>query len=292
MHPAVTLPPGLRLTRNEHGRQFLQIDHPAVQARIALQGAHIIECTPAGQPPLLWMSRADPCKPGTALRGGVPICWPWFADERDGPAHGIARTSEWHLQHVHADNASVLVSLRLPQEDVARQLPDESWAVEIEFVLGEQLAIALSTTNTGEQRQQLSQALHSYLPVADIEQAEVTGLQGFTYMDKVLGGSTATQQSDLRFSGETDRIYVNHTGQVKLHTGDDLLCIDRQGSESLVVWNPWQDKGNRLSQFPADGYRSMVCIEAANAGPDRRMIEPGSTHTLGTIIGRGCRDRA
>lgn len=288
MNSAVTLPPEITLTRNEHGRQFLQIDHPAVQGRIALQGAHIIECIPAGQRPLLWMSPTDRCEPGAALRGGVPICWPWFADERGGPAHGIARTSDWQLHIVQVESDSVQLMFRLPQEEIVRQLPRENWAVDVEFVLGADLKIALTTTNTGLEPQRLSQALHSYLPVANISDVEITGLQGSTYIDKVRDGATARQQSALRIEREVDRIYLNHHAEVQLRAGDDELRVRRQGSESVVIWNPWQDKSSRLSQFPADGYRTMVCIEAANAGPDGRTLEPGSTHTLSTVISRSC----
>lgn len=280
------LPPGVRLTSNEHGRQFLHVEHPAVQARIALQGAHIIDCIPAGQQPLLWMSPTDPCQPDTALRGGVPVCWPWFADERSGPAHGIARTGNWQLHEAQADHASVRLVLRLATEDIARLLPDEGWAVEIEFRLGKELDIALTTTNTGREPQRLSQALHSYLPVADIDEAEITGLQGCAYIDKLSDGATVIQSSALRFTQEVDRIYFNHGAELQLRTGDDSLSIRRDGSMSVVVWNPWQDKSIRLSQFPPDGYRTMVCVEAANAGPDGRMLAPGETHTLRTVISR------
>ncbi|WP_285276482.1 D-hexose-6-phosphate mutarotase [Halopseudomonas bauzanensis] len=282
------LPPEVRLISNEYGRQFLDIKHPAVRARIALQGAHIIDCVPAGQPPLLWMSPTDPCRPGTALRGGVPICWPWFADERSGPAHGIARTSDWQLQEVQVDNASVRLLLSLPQEDIVRQLPNENWAVEVEFVLGAELKIALTTTHTGTAPQPLSQALHSYLPVADIEDADITGLLGCAYIDKLQEGATVIQQSALRFEGEVDRIYFNHGADVRLCAGDDALCVHREGSESVVIWNPWREKASRLSQFPVDGYRTMVCIEAANAGPDGRILGPGDRHTLSTVISRSC----
>lgn len=285
MLQTVTLPPEVQLSSNEHGRRFLHIKHPAVQACIALQGAHIIECIPTGQPPLLWMSAVDPLKPGTALRGGVPVCWPWFADERDGPAHGIARTSDWQLLEARADSLSVHLVLRLPREEITRQLPDVGWAVDIAFTLGAELEIALTTTHTGNKPQRLSQALHSYLPVADIAHVEVNGLQGCAYIDKV-SGATFTQQAAVRFDGEVDRIYFDHGADLQLHSGTDVLHIRREGSHSVVIWNPWLEKSSRLSQFPDDGYRTMVCIEAANAGPDGRTLEPGSTHTLKTVISR------
>lgn len=279
------LPPELRLVANEHGRQFIHIDHPAVQARIALQGAHIIQCTPAGQRPLLWMSPTDPCKPDTALRGGVPLCWPWFADEREGPAHGIARTGNWDLVDARVESETVHLALGLAPETITRQLPDEAWVVRVEFRLAHELEIGLTTTNTGTRPQRLSQALHSYLPVTDIDDVEIKGLLGCAYIDK-LQGATLVQEAPLRFAQEVDRIYLDHHGEIDVHTGDDHLRVSRAGSESVVVWNPWQAKAVRLSQFPPDGYRTMVCVEAANAGPDGRVLAPGESHTLATRIGR------
>lgn len=279
------LPPELRLVANEHGRQFIHIDHPAVQARIALQGAHIIQCRPAGQRPLLWMSPTDPCKPDTALRGGVPLCWPWFADEREGPAHGIARTGNWDLVDARVESETVHLALGLAPETITRQLPDEAWVVRVEFRLAHELEIGLTTTNTGTRPQRLSQALHSYLPVTDIDDVEIKGLLGCAYIDK-LQGATLVQEAPLRFAQEVDRIYLDHHGEIDVHTGDDHLRVSRAGSESVVVWNPWQAKAVRLSQFPPDGYRTMVCVEATNAGPDGRVLAPGESHTLVTRIGR------
>lgn len=283
----VRLPPEIRLDGNPGGREFLEVDHPAVRARIALQGAQIIECVPAGQGPLLWMSPIDPARPDTALRGGIPLCWPWFADERAGPAHGIARTSPWQLRRAESDPQGVRLLLELPEEQIHRQLPGEYWAVHVEFVLGDSLSVTLTSTNTGTRTQKLSQALHAYLPVDDIHQARITGLEGVAYIDKVQRGAVHYQQEPIEFTTETDRVYFDTSGEVVLSDGSgEALCVQRAGSQSVVVWNPWLDKAKRLSQFPPDGYRHMVCIEAANAGPDGRLIEPGQSHALSTRIRR------
>lgn len=277
----------LQLLRNIHGREFLEIRHPAVQARIALEGAHLVSCVPAGQGPLVWMSPVDPEVPGRPLRGGIPICWPWFGDERDGPAHGIARTSQWVLKGCSSAPHQVRLVLELPEGEIARQLPAESWHLEVEFVLGQGLQVCLTTTNTGSRPQPLSQALHSYLPVQSIHDTEIWGLDGCRYADKVTGVSDNLQQGAVRFTGEVDRIYHGHQSPVQLHDGSaHFFQVSREGSQSVVVWNPWIDKGSRLSQYPSDGYLSMVCIEAANAGPDGRILEPGESHTLSTEIKR------
>lgn len=277
----------LQLRRNIHGREFLDIHHPAVQARISLEGAHIVACTPAGQGPLLWMSPVDPEVPGRPLRGGIPICWPWFADERDGPAHGIARTSPWILKGCSSSAHQIRLLLTLPEAEIIRQLPDESWRVEAEFVLGQGLQLSLTTTNTGDKPQSLSQALHSYLPVDSIHKTQIWGLESCRYADKATGVAENRQQGPVRFEGEVDRIYHGHQGPVQLHDGSKVFIqVSREGSQSVVVWNPWIDKSARLSQFPPDGYLGMVCIEAANAGPDGRVLEPGESHTLCTEIKR------
>lgn len=281
------MPEEARLAVNEHGRQFLDVEHAAVRARIALQGGHIIHCAPTGQQPLLWMSPDDPCKPDTALRGGIPVCWPWFGGERDGPAHGIARTAHWRLRLAEADSRSVRLVLELPAEDISSRLPDEHWAVELELVLAASLKVNLITTNTGSKEQKLSQALHSYLPVNDIGNARIHGLEAAQYQDKLKDGAVFTQSGALQVGGEVDRVYFDTDAEVQLSDGaGPPLLVQRGGSESVVIWNPWIDKSKRLSQFPVDGYRGMVCIEAANAGPDARVLQPGQCHVLSTTISR------
>lgn len=277
----------IKLARNAQGRAFLEVSHPRVQARIALQGAHIVSCVPKGQGDLLWMSPTDPEKPDTALRGGIPICWPWFGNERAGPSHGIARTSEWALKGVNDAGDRLHLSLELPEEAIKARLPDENWRVVVDFELGQALSVSLTSTNIGQHQQRLSQALHSYLPVSDIYQTRIWGLEGAKFIDQLTVVAQNHQQGPITFHGEVDRIYYDHQSPTQLDdAGAHYLLVEREGSNSVVVWNPWIDKSKRLSQFPHDGYRNMVCIEAANAGPDARELAPGQSHTLKTIIRR------
>ncbi|UAW99916.1 D-hexose-6-phosphate mutarotase [Halopseudomonas nanhaiensis] len=258
-----------------------------MQARIALEGAHIISCVPAGQGDLLWMSPVDEQKPGTPLRGGIPICWPWFGNERPGPSHGIARTSRWNVAKVLDTGSDVVLTLELPRSDIKAQLPDEDWSLQVEFVLGKSLRMSLTTVNTGSKPQRLSQALHSYLPVRDIREARIWGLEGAEFLDQLTGVDRVRQQGAVTFSGEVDRIYQGHSATIQLEGGSEhYLIVQRQGSQSVVVWNPWVDKSARLGHFPPDGYKTMVCIEAANAGSDGRVLAPGQSHRLQTEIVR------
>lgn len=277
----------ISIDRNIHGREFISINHPAVQARIALEGAHIVSCKPADQGELLWMSPSDPEVPGSPLRGGIPICWPWFSNERAGPAHGIARTSHWVIKSSSATLHQVSLVLELPTAEISRQLPGEHWQLEAEFILGQSLSVTLTTRNIGTEPQVLSQALHTYLPVTAIQDTQLWGLEGCHYIDQVSGVPDNVQQGAVIFSEEVDRIYYGHQTAIQVQDGSDqLLGVTRSGSASVVVWNPWIAKSQRLSHFPPEGYLTMVCVEAANAGPDARIVEPGDTHVLATEIKR------
>nr|WP_231701581.1 D-hexose-6-phosphate mutarotase [Halopseudomonas xinjiangensis] len=287
MDEAASLPENIQLVRNEHGRAFLDISHPRVKARIALQGAHITSCVPTGQGDLLWMSPENDARPDRPIRGGIPICWPYFGNERPGPSHGIARTSDWRLTGAVDTGDMIRLSLELPRGIIKHHLPDDDWQLQVEFELGSSLSIALRTTNSGGRAQVLSQALHSYLPVRDIHETRLWGLEGAEFFDQLTGVDHHRQQGPVTFSGEVDRIYHGHASAIQLDdSSQHYLVVTREGSESVVIWNPWTDKSQRLGQFPADGYKTMVCIEAANAGPDHRVLAPGESHTLVTQISR------
>lgn len=277
---------GVLRVPNRHGREFIEVEHSLVSARISLEGAHIVSCVPAGQEPLLWLSPDEPELPGTSLRGGIPLCWPWFGSERPGPAHGIARISAWELKDVSVGEDGVKITLVLPQGEIVRQLPGEPWQLEAEFLLGQDLQVALTSANRGSVMQPLGQALHTYLPVSDITRSRISGLHGINYRDQ-LTGSEELQQGDVRFAEEVDRIYHGPVGTLRLLNGNHgRIEVKGSGSLSTVIWNPWQSKSRRLGHFPADGYRHMLCIETANAGPDRRLLQPGQTHVLSATISR------
>ncbi|WP_409524981.1 D-hexose-6-phosphate mutarotase [Nitrincola sp. MINF-07-Sa-05] len=282
----VSLPDFAVLECNSRGREYLCIRHPLVNARISLTGAHLVSCRPAGQADLLWFSEADDELPDTALRGGIPICWPWFGNDRpDALAHGIARTARWELLSVESFPDHVRVIMGLSEELIATALPDESWVVQVAFELGQMLKVSLKSRNVGTAVQPLSQALHTYLPVRDIDQVELVGLSGVKFFDKLTNEERQESNERLSIRGELDRIYHGYNGPVTLTcAGMPDRTIDREGSSSLVVWNPGPKKSSVLSQFPADGYRRMICVEAANAGPDRRLLAPGETHILTTTI--------
>jgi glucose-6-phosphate 1-epimerase len=277
---------GVALVCNAHGREFIEISHSLLCARISIEGAQIISHVPVGQEPLLWLSPEEPELPGIPLRGGIPLCWPWFGDDRQGPAHGIARISKWEIEDVAVSESSVRIILVLPQAEITRQLPAEQWNLKVELLLSDELEVRLTSTNCGTQPQPLSQALHTYLPVSDIHHSRVVGLNGLSYVDQ-LTGKVTEQQGDVQITEEVDRIYFGDIGTLRLLDGDKgRIDVECAGSCSSVIWNPWQDKARRLKHFPSEGYRQMLCIETANAGTDTRHLQPGETQVLTTRISR------
>lgn len=276
---------GVTRLRNSNGREFIEVAHPRVSARIALEGGHLVTCVPAGQKPLLWLSPEEPEVPGKPLRGGIPLCWPWFGNERPGPAHGFARTSLWQVESVVVTDEKVQISLELPPAEMAIHVPDEHWNLRVQFTLASDLQVTLTSTNTGGTAQTLGQALHTYLPVSDITQVELEGLDQIIYLDQ-LAGKEEVQLGPVRFTQEVDRIYHGAIGVLQLKDAGETIAIAGSGSSSTVIWNPWVEKSRRLGHFPKEGYREMLCIETANAGPDRRTLQPGQSHSLSAKVSR------
>jgi D-hexose-6-phosphate mutarotase len=262
-----------------------RVKTPFATATVALQGAHVMTWQPAGQKPVIWVSKLAKYAPGKSIRGGVPVCWPWFgphASEASFPGHGFARTVPWALVATKAlPDGRVRLEFELTQTDATRaQWPHASTVRNI-ITVGEELEVALETTNTGKAPFQLGQALHTYFVVGDIRKATVAGLEGCDYLDKV-GGGRPRQQGPVTFTQETDRIYLGTHGCCGIldPVMDRTLLITSTGSRSTIVWNPWTEKAEKMGDFGAEGPWGMVCVETANAAEDVIMLAAGETHRL------------
>lgn len=263
----------------------VRVTTPLANAAITLQGAHVTHWQPAGQQPVIWVSEQAKHAPGKSIRGGVPVCWPWFgphAEHAHFPAHGFARTLPWALRHTKAlPDGRIRLEFELMQNDATRAQWPHSSIVRNTITVGEELEVDLSTTNTGDTPFQLGEALHTYFAVGDIRQATVAGLEGCDYLDKV-GGGRRRQQGQVAFTQETDRIYLGTHGCCGIldPVMDRTLLITSTGSRSTVVWNPWIDKAARMGDFGPGGHWGMVCVETANAAEDIITLPPGETHRL------------
>lgn len=256
-------------------------------------GAHVWAWQPDGAQPVVWVSTQTAYEPGRAIRGGIPICFPWFGAGPDGdqsPAHGFARITDWHLEHVDDIEGQVVVRYRLDDTMAGEQphfpYPFEA-ALRIDFS-ADALQLALGVTNTGTGPFTYEEALHTYLAVGDIRQVMLNGLEGAPYLDKVAGGAEAVQERRVRFKAETDRVYRSDGAVVVVDPVlGRLIRVEKSGSANTVVWNPWADKAKAMSDFGDEEWRSMVCVEAANAYDDAITLQPGETHVLTQRVSLG-----
>lgn len=268
-----------------HGMPTIRIRNDCAEARLALQGAHLIDYRPHGAQPLLWLSNSARFAPGIPLRGGIPICWPWFGthpDESVLPAHGPARSAAWlPVESRSKGSERTEVVLELQPDQQTRPLCGRL-NLRLHVSIGNTLKLILCTENRGEKSIVVTQAMHSYFRIGDIRQCRVEGLEGCDYLDKLTGFSRMQQRGEITFSGETDRIYLN-AGQQQMIIDPALhrrITINSSGSRSCVIWNPWEQTARKMADFDNNGWQQMLCVETANAADDAICLAPGASHTL------------
>lgn len=278
--------------------EALEIRHPDFRAQVFLQGAHLTHFSPTNESNWLWLSDTARFQTGVAIRGGVPICWPWFGVPDKNPtavrehilcdtAHGFARTAVWKLEEVRESAQVVEITLSLDANSDFSQLWNGRASALVTFRFSATAChIALTTSNLGPTPLSLSQALHSYFPTADIARTRVSGLEGNTYTDTLEQWQTKVQQGDIRFCGEVDRIYDTGTQDIGITTPDAAYRLSSSGSRSAVIWNPGPEKAGQLSDFANHAWQTMLCVETANALDDIQVLNSGQTHTLGVMISR------
>ena len=269
------------------GMTQLDIRTQGHQAQLMLQGAHVTHFCPAGCEPVLWMSGRSWFAPGKPLRGGVPVCFPWFgprAGAPDAPNHGFARLWEWAVESLaRTSEGHVAVTLLLAADDRTRAYSVGDFELRHTVTVADSLTMALETRNVGAEPLTISEALHSYFRVSDIRKVSVAGLGGVTYLDKVAPGGRRVEGADaITFSEETDREYIDTQGTCEI---DDpglgrRIAVAKSGSDSTVVWNPWTAKAVRMPDFDDDEWPGMLCVETANATENAVTIVPGAGHTM------------
>ena len=266
----------------------------SAQLDICQQGAQILSYfADIEQPPLIWLSDCAEYLRGQGVRGGVPVCWPWFGDIQcnplavqkmttvGAPFHGLARTMDWQLMHSSADSSGVQLSLQL---NASQGLPGWPHAatVQLHVELGERLNIRLDNHNLGSEPLAISQALHTYFAVSDIRKVTVQGLAGCPYHETLEQWQPREQIGDLSFSGETDRVYLDVPTHLQIvdQGWQRRIHLRTQGSQSAIVWNPWIDKAQTLSGFASTAWQQMLCIENANVLADHLLLAPNQRHSL------------
>jgi len=263
----------------------VQVTAPAASGEIYLHGAHVTSWKPAGADEVLYLSPHTIWQEGKAIRGGVPICYPWFGDKAGdphAPAHGFVRARTWQLDAVDRMGDAVSVTLSTQSDDSTRQWWPADFRLVYRVVFGADLILELTTINAGSSPLRLEEALHTYYAVGDATSARITGLDGVRYIDKTDAFREKLQDGDVAITAETDRVYLN--------TDNDLLLSDpvlhrrilvaKQNSRTTVVWNPWSEKSQTMKDLGEGEWKRMLCIEASNAGDFTVEVAPGEKHTL------------
>jgi D-hexose-6-phosphate mutarotase len=258
-------------------------------SNIALQGAHVATWQPRGQEPVIWLSPYAKFAPGKSIRGGVPICWPWFgphATDAKLPGHGYARTVMWDVLETKAlSDGSTFLRFGLIETDATRTQWPHASSAQLEVTVGKALRVELVTQNNSKESFILGEALHTYFQISDVAQMTIRGLDGCDYLDKVGEPARRTQQGGIVIESEVDRVYVDTPADCVIEDKGlkRAIRIAKTGSLSTVVWNPWTEKANKMGDFGENGFRNMVCVESANAFDNLVTVKAGETHRLAVV---------
>ena len=277
-----------KITQNEIGLKFITINNEFASAKIALQGAHVIQWKPHKvKNEVFWLSSNARFIHGRSIRGGVPICWPWFgAHPTDGSfcPHGFARVILWRIHEIiDLENGETKITLMMiPTPEVNRQLSYQ-FNLEISILVGNSIHLNLKTTNLSEQPFLIGEGFHTYFAISDIENIEVTGLENKIYSDKAKKYRKITQEGQIKFDAEFDRIYLNTKDTCVIHDEgfNRKIIVQKQNSDSTVIWTPWNKKVKILVDMGTeDEWKKMLCVESVNALENSVIVYPSQSHNL------------
>lgn len=264
----------------------VRITTPAAQANVYLHGATVGHFQPVDELPVLFRTPHSAFRPDKAIRGGIPICFPWFGPKEgdaSAPAHGFARVMPWTVESTRRsddDSAELVLSLRSDHRTLA-MWPHE-FSARYTISVGRSLGVSLEITNQSAAAFTFTEALHSYFAVGDSTRISITGLEGVEFSDKVAGKVARQGSEPITITGETDRVYLDTRATCVIHDPvlNRRIVVEKDGSDSTVVWNPWVAKSKSLSDFGDDEWQTMVCIESANALGNRVTLPAGKSHTI------------
>lgn len=269
------------LVEGSNGFELIEVKNSSGSATIALQGAQLLSWAPTGEKPVIWLSGEANYLKGKSVRGGIPICWPWFGPHPEGPsypAHGFARNLDWKVAGTKSLTDATQVVLRLIPNEPSWPYPSE---LECRIRVGKALEMELITRNTGLEPFTMGCALHTYFEVSDVRRVEILGLEETVYIDKVNGGKNR-QSGPVTVNSEVDRIYLDTASDCLIRDPvyNRTIRVEKEGSRSTVVWNPWMEKAAKMGDLGDNGYLNMLCVESCNAADDVVIVPPGKSHRL------------
>jgi glucose-6-phosphate 1-epimerase len=263
----------------------------AATAEMYLQGGHVTAWqTRDAEHPVLFLSDKSQFTPGKAIRGGVPLVFPWFAERKGGlpgGMHGFARTLPWELVAAEQRPDGVALSFRLLPNQTTRDLGYDHFMLLYEVVIGETLSLAFEVENIDDTPLVFEEALHAYYSVSDVRQIEVSGVGDTDYLDRAHQAVRKHLAAGaVRFTGETDQLHLNTQAAVTISDPgwQRRIVIEKRGSDSTVVWNPWRVNASALADLGAEAWPHFVCVEPANAAENAVTLAPGGVHRMGIMV--------
>jgi glucose-6-phosphate 1-epimerase len=276
----------LAFEQTASGLHVAQVTAPAAAATIYLHGAHITHWQPAGEAPAIFLSERAEFAPDKAIRGGVPVIFPWFGERHDGnagPQHGFVRTAEWELAFAAMAGEELHLVFTLAASDVSRSLGFDNFRLSYRVSIGRTLTMELTVANDAAAPLMFEEALHTYFAVADARRVSIDGLGDTEYLDKLDAMKRKVQPAGaLTFEARTDRTYVNTEATCVLRDPARArrIIVEKSGSRSTVTWNPWQELTAKMADMQPDAWLHMACIETANVGEDAVTLASGETHSM------------
>jgi glucose-6-phosphate 1-epimerase len=283
------IPEIARIIPGNGGLAKVTIETPATAGTMYLHGGHVTSWKPRGTDEVLFVSARSRWEDGRAIRGGVPVCFPWFADKADdprAPAHGFVRTKTWRLESIVRSGDAVEVSMATESNAETKRW----WPADFHLIhranFGLELTLELVVRNTGASSFRFEEALHAYFRVGQIEMVQLQGLDGFKYLDKTDSFRAKVQHGPIVITSETDRVYLNTGEPIVLNDTASGRSIEvaKENSLTTVVWNPWGDKARALSDLGEDEWKHMVCIETSNVADYAVNLAPGQEHTMRATV--------
>jgi glucose-6-phosphate 1-epimerase len=267
----------------------VEVSVPGGKGEMYLHGAHVTSWIPKGTAEVLYVSPNSIWKDGHAIRGGVPISFPWFADRTGdpaAPAHGFVRTKAWQVQSIEKAGDDVIVHMFTESDETTRKWWPAHFRIVCRATFGTKLTIELIVSNSGGSPLSFEEALHAYFHVEDAETALVHGLDATDFIDKTDRHIVKRQNGDVRLTSATDSVYLNTQQELVLFdpTLKRRISIQKENSLCTVVWNPWAEKSRSMSDLGPERWKEFICIETSNVAPNSVRLDPGQKHTMAALI--------
>lgn len=283
--------PGItRIVRGHGDLPKILIETRSAKAEIYLHGAQVTSWKPAGADEVLFLSEKSYWEAGRAIRGGIPVCFPWFrgkADNPHAPSHGFVRTKEWQVESISTEPGDLVrVCLSTASDELTRRWWPFDFRLEYRVTVGMSLQLELVMENCGPEDFRFEEALHTYFKVSDVEGVRVRGLDGLTYLDNRDDNRQKTQRDDLILARQTDNAYQDAIGPVEIIDPvlGRTLKTEKQASASTIVWNPWSDGASSMADLGDHEWRVMLCTEGANISKSAVNLGPGQSHAMTSTI--------